>query len=241
MPVVAANTALMPRQHEKLAQSIFGGKYEKQIEVAGQLVPLPNGEWLAIAHFPASTPGAVESAFLAQIKDARLVGAVIVQVSRPFQSEAPGFRRAQQCSRPGLLYVNVEANLDFGLQDCWTINHNMRGNWVQADSPPVIRAAIGELGVRSVTVPNVMLSVYFRLADKARFMHAVYYFDPEAEGIASSRATLWEESDWHRDYIGQYPEKMAYVRTLRDWGETWHPQVRERFQSRAATARAPAN
>jgi hypothetical protein len=126
-----------------------------------------------------------------------------------------------------LLYAKTISNEEFGRQDCWTINHDVATR-SERDMPPIIRAAIGDLELRGVKYPPVLLSAFFRQADQQGFLHAVYYFNPEADGI-SSKPALWEESDWNRNYIHQHPDKIAYVEKLRAWAETWHPAVRDSF------------
>ena len=201
-----------------------------QVPVQGKFVPLPPGEWLVVAHFPAPGEGAVESLYLAQLNKDTLTKAVLIQSMRLGGEPGPGFRRSAQCSRTALLYTKTISNEDFGRQDCWTINHTVQVR-SERDSPSLIRAAIGELEARGVKYPPVMLSAFFRLADKQSFQHAIYYFNPESDGIASSPTPIWDDSDWHRNYIRQYPDKVAYANKLRGWAEGWHTQVRDAFES----------
>jgi len=226
------NASIVPRPAaEPDSASLMGKTVTGSVLTQGKSVPLPPGQWIVVAHFPAA--GGVESLFLAQLRRDKLSRAVLVQAST--QASESGFRRSAQCARTALLYVKTISNEEFGRQDCWTINHNL---WTQSerDTPPIIRAAIGDLEVRGVKYPPVLLSAFFRLADRQSFLHAVYYFNPETDGIAS-KPTLWEESDWNRNYIHQYPDKIAYVEKLRAWAEGWHPAVRDGFQGPDPTAR----
>jgi hypothetical protein len=127
-----------------------------------------------------------------------------------------------------LLYAKTISNEEFGRQDCWTIDHivSMRP---EGDTPSIIGAAIGELEARGVKYPPLLLSAFFRLADKQGFLDVVYYFNPETDGIISKPAS-WEESDWNRNRIHQYSDKIAYVEKLRAWAVAWYPAVREGFQ-----------
>jgi hypothetical protein len=201
-----------------------------QVPVQGRSVPLGPGEWIVVAHFPAPDDGGVESIYLAQLNKDLLSKAVLIQASRLGGESAQGYRRSTQCVRTVLLFAKTVSNEDFGAQDCWTINHNMPTR-TERETPSIIRAALGELETRGVKYPPVMLSAFFRLADKQSFQNTIYLFNPESDGIKSSPTPIWEESDWHRNYIRQYPEKVTYVEKLRGWAEAWHPLVRNAFES----------
>jgi len=204
----------------------------------GMAVPLPPGQWVVVAHVPAPEPGGIESLFLAQMRRDKLSRAVLVQARAQVDDSATGFQRSAQCARPALLYAKTISNEEFGRQDCWTIDHNVSMR-PERDSPPIIGTAIGELDLRGIKNASVLLSAFFRLADRQRSLDVVYYLNPETDGIISKPAS-WEESDWNRNHIHQYPDKIAYVEKLRAWAEAWYPAVRESFQGGLAeTARKP--
>lgn len=207
---------------------LMGQTVTGRVVVQGKSVPLPPGQWIVVAHLPGPDAGGTESLFLAQMRRDKLSRAVLVQASTRADQSETGFRRSAQCARTALLYAKTISNEEFGRQDCWTINHNL-STQSEREAPPIIRAAIGELELRGVKYPLVLLSAFFRLADQQSFLHAVYYFNPELDGITTKPA-LWEESDWNRNAIHQYPEKIAYVEKLRVWAEAWHPAVRDGFQ-----------
>jgi hypothetical protein len=193
----------------------------------GMTVPLPPGQWVVVAHVPAPDRGGLESLFLAQVRRDKLSRAVLVRATMQADESATGFRRSAPCARPGVLYAKTIANEELGRQDCWTIDHDASTR-SERDTAPMIGAAIGELELRGIKYPPVLLSAFFRLADKQRSLDAVYYFNPETDGI-TSRPTSWEESDWNRNDIYKYPDKIAYVEKLRAWAEAWHPAVRDGF------------
>jgi len=198
------------------------------IVAQGMTVPLPPGQWVVVAHFSAADHGGVESLFLAQIRRDKVSRAVLVRASTQAEESATGFQRSAQCARPALLYAKTISNEESGRQDCWTIDHNVSMQ-PERDASPIIGAAIGELELRGIKYPPVLLSAFFRLADTQRSLDAVYYLNPETDGIRSKPGS-WDESDWNRNGISQYPDKIAYVEKLRAWAETWHSAVRDGFQ-----------
>ena len=205
------------------------------VATQGMTVPLPPGQWVVVAHFPASDPGGIESLFLAQMRRDKLSRAVLIQARAQADGSATGFERSAQCARPALLYAKTISNEELGRQDCWTIDHNVSMR-PERDTPPIIGTATGELEARGVKYPAVLLSAFFRMADQQRSLEVVYYLNPETDGITSKPAS-WDESDWNRNGISQYPDKIAYVEKLRAWAETWHPAVRDGFQGAGSAQR----
>lgn len=226
-----ANPSIAPAQDSQAHNVIMGKTFQGAMNLHGRQVPLPEGEWTAVAYIAGTAVGATESLVLAQPKDAQLHGLVIIQSGRLAPDRPTGYRQSAQCVRAGLLYSKVLANEDFGYQNCWTINHNISAEWNASSVPNLLKAAVGDLSIRGVAMPAVMISVYYRLADKQSMLHAIYYFNPETEGIKSTPTSVWEESDWHRSYVAQYPEKVAYVQKLRAWSEGWHERVNEAFRT----------
>jgi len=205
------------------------------VATQGMTVPLPPGQWVVVAHLPAADANGVESVFLAQMRREKLSRAVLVQASTQADESATGFQRSAQCARPALLYAKTISNEEFGGQDCWTIDHT-ESTQPGRDTPPIIGAATGELEARGIKYPPVLLAAFFRLADQQRSLDVVYYLNPETDGITSKPAN-WDESDWNRNSIYQYPDKIAYVEKLRAWAETWHPAVRDGFHGAGSAQR----
>jgi hypothetical protein len=210
------------------ATTLVGKTVMGNVVAQGKSVPLPAGQWIVVAHVPAPGPGGVESLFLVQVRRDKVSRAVLVEAGTQAGDPAMGFPRLAQCARQGLLYVKTISNEEFGRQDCWTIDHDV-STGSERDASPIIRAAIAELERRGVKYPPVRLSAFFGLADRQSFLHAVYDFNPETDGI-TSKSALWDESDWNRNHIYQSPDKIAYVEKLRAWAEAWHLAVREGFQ-----------
>jgi hypothetical protein len=226
---VPANPAISVPVGSGETRSLVGKSFSERVVVQDRAIPLPQGRWTVVAHFPSPAQGTVEHVALARTSEKMLGAMVLIQRSTLPLGQSSGFRKSAQCTRQELLYVKVLANEDFETQDCWTINHNISANWAGQGAQGILRAAFGELKVRGIEAPPVLLSVFYRIADKATQLHAVYYFNPQVEGISPSQSLVWDESDWHRAYIYQYPDKARYVSRLIAWSEGWHPRLRQEF------------
>ena len=211
--------------------SLMGKTFTGRLPYLGRQLPLPPGTWTVVAQvFPSAHGDGSEGTALAEHVNARLVGLTVFTGTGPQARGGTGYRPFTQCQRTALTVVVVHANEEFGVQNCWTINHNTGTDaWSAKGAHPLMRAAAGALQVTAVAIPETLLSVYYRLADKQGFLNVLYYFNPEREGIRTRPTATWEESDWHRDYIARYPDKVAYVQRLKAWATAHHQALAESF------------
>jgi len=173
-----------------------------------------------------------ESIFLARIEGGKLTGATLFTGTSPNVKTDTGYRLHKWCQRTNVLYLQVDLNEEFGRQQCWHINHNVNiaAGWGNKEQPnPLLKAAMGELGIRQVVVPDTFIAVFYRLAEKYGYLNTLYYFSPEAEGIPEHRVSSWNDSDWHVNFIERYPEKVTYVTRLKGWAKDWWPQLKYSF------------
>jgi hypothetical protein len=173
-----------------------------------------------------------ESIFLARIEGSKATGVTLFTGTGPTVKTDTGYRPYKQCLRTGLLYLQIDLNEEFGRQQCWHINHNVNvaAGWGNKDQPnPLLKAGMGELGIRHVLTPDSFLAVLYRLAEKNGYLNTLYYFSPEADGIPEHRVSSWNDSDWHIDYINRYPDKVAYVARLKEWAINWWPRLKTSF------------
>lgn len=153
----------------------------------GRRLPLPPGQWTVVAYMPATVGGdGSESIFLARIEGSKATGVTLFTGTGPTVKTDTGYRPYKQCLRTGLLYLQIDLNEEFGRQQCWHINHNVNvaAGWGNKDQPnPLLKAGMGELGIRHVLTPDSFLAVLYRLAEKNGYLNTLYYFSPEADGI----------------------------------------------------------
>ena len=62
-----------------------------------------------------------------------------------------------------------------------------------------------------------MVYVRFRLANENNFLDIIHMINPDIEGIKPTRRASWKESEWHKDNIVSYPEKLKYIEKLKTW------------------------
>jgi len=197
---------------------LLGKVFSDAVVVGGQRVPLTEGDWRVVAQQVGSQPaGAGELVILARVEGNRLEGLVAIHAFTDPQRKSAGFPAFVSCSRDDVIHRDVRSNEAFGKQDCWWINHAVD---LWAGRQAALKAAQTELELRGVRLPAVMVDVGFHKADANRFLTAMYYFNPESDGIRS-QALPWQQSEWHRARISQHPEHVAYMKKLLAWAGTW--------------------
>ena len=225
------NTALTASTQTSAGEGIglMGRTFSSVVPFLGRQLPLPGGVWKVVAYVHGGTgEGRSRAIFLARVTEGKLLAASAFIGSEPTAEPPIGYRQYSQCMRKQLVHAEVHVNDDFGLQECWTINHNDSNAWRNTQDA-LLRAAMGELAISHLEVPQTMVSVHFRLADKSGYLNGVYFFNPEEEGIMTTPASVWQESEWYSGNINKYPEKSAYVQRLRLWGAMWLPKLKVTF------------
>jgi len=210
---------------------IYMGKlFSGFFPAAGRKLPLPPGSWVVLADL--RTGPQSSTYFLAKIENKRLVGAVTFF----FDSFREGvqYRPAAECTDPANLYAAVESNQDSrdgGSQAYWTIRGifaTVWGRWADRGTrmDPVIRSAAGEMEVQQITLPQDLVQVKFLRVELWGRVLGNCYFSPELERISSKTVSNWMESEWSYLNYEKYPEKVAYIDRLKEWGQAWWPKFK---------------
>lgn len=217
-----------------LDAAVMGRTYHDSLLANGFKVPLPPGNWVMLANSsikiindPANTG---TNYFLGRIEHKRLVGAVIIYAMR---SPGSGFARFDMCDPPDL-YLAKEEIIPFDHQACWLIHSYFTPPWQQwadktIDVKGITRAAAGDLAAKGVTYPQDLVSVHFFRSEKWGLLNVSYLYSPENEGITSNIAPTFRDADWFVTNIQKYPEKIAYVNKLKNWGDPFWLRFKAAF------------
>ncbi|MBI0325886.1 hypothetical protein [Burkholderia plantarii] len=239
------------RDPSGLNSAFIGRTYHDSIHVDGYDLPLPKGEWAPLASGRIHMRGYVGTAyFLGRIEHKRLVGAIRVAAAHADPSQnAPPIRNLGGCvvGNPDLNYLFIDSSNAPGL-GCWLINNYYTPPWsAWADRAMKIdgldRRAAGDLAAKGVDYPQDFVMVHATRVEAWGLLEVSYLFDPELDGIKSAAVLSPHESEWHATNIGQFPEKLAYVARIRDWGQAFWPKFEQAFEAGkpVAAAAAPAS
>jgi hypothetical protein len=212
-----------------LDTALIGRTYRDRFLVNGFNLPLPPGEWAIFANSsikiikdPANTG---MSFFLGRIEAKRLVGAVIIHAVRS-PSPSTGFEAFSRCDDAELIYAAKESVVPYDHQACWLMHTYFTPPWQQwADKAikmaSIARAAAGDMTAKGISYPQDFVAVQFFRSEKWGLLDVSYLFSPENEGIKSNVVPTLRDADWFGAHRQQYPEKVAYVNKIKDWGRSF--------------------
>jgi len=218
--------------------ALLGRTFTGSIPVDGFQLPLPPGEWAMLANgtvrnIEANATG--RAYFLGRIEHRRLMGVVDVTTLKSTAQPGTGFT-LKNCTipNPNLNYLSVQALTPQDHQGCWMISHAFTPMMLQwADRtipmPGLLRAAAGDLTAKGVSVPQDFVTVRFLRAEKWGLLDVSYWFNPETDSITSNRALTYRESDWQPGSIHRFPDKLAYVERIKQWGSVFHERFERAF------------
>ncbi|MEX3693381.1 hypothetical protein AB3X91_19020 [Paraburkholderia sp. BR14263] len=222
-----------------LDSPLVGRTYRQSIEIEGFMVPLPPGQWAVLANSSGRLHGTSGVAyFLGRIEQRRLVGAIRLFAVRSDELPGTGFPAANGCrsGNPDLNYLALEEVTPYGHQACWLINNFFASPLQQWEDralrmPALDRLAGRDLSAKGMSFPQDFVDVRFTRAETWGLLEVSYLFDPELDGIESSTSLSASESDWHAPNVGRFPDKVAYLAKMRDWGEGLWPRFKLAFAS----------
>ncbi len=185
-------------------QSYVDRVFRDELTLGGVPVMLPEGAWRGLVFQKIDSPvGEDQMLVLVQVEGNRLRALLALRARTNRQRQ--GFPAHRACSEIKGYVVKAEANESFGPQLCEWVTH-VTVPWTQ----PVFVAAADKLGAMNVDVPDIAIASGVHRADMARSISAVYYGNPEFQGIQTPHAT-WGQSAWHPGLLAASPEKQAYV------------------------------
>lgn len=195
-------------------------------------LPLPPGQWLTLAGGDAREGNAVGKHYLlGQIEHGRLMAAVQVTSLRN-RTQLLSFhgKGCDALHGPSVYSQELEPASSADHQSCWRLSHVFTPplqHWHDAAVPMsmLMRTGAATLAASHVGYAQDYVQVEFIRAEPWGLLEASYWFNPEREGIASDPAELPGNSNWRAGNVSRYPEKLAFIDGLKQWGGIF----RERF------------
>lgn len=195
----------------------FNQSFSNQITLLGKTLPLPDGRWRGIGYMQIAA-NQDEMVALAKIEHQKLAELVAVRVQTVKGKKGNGAQ--QTCDRREVFAKSVIASNPDGTQLCWWVNHA-----AQVWNQPLFNLSGSNLSQLSVPLPNTLVNTAFHKADFDSAITVFYYSNPESAGISTIN-TNWQSSEWHKDRVEQYPEKLAYLKKRELWAESWLPIIK---------------
>lgn len=231
-----------PTASGDIDNALGGRSFSGSVSVDGYKVPLPAGNWIILSSAHYKSPSATgEFVFLGQVKNKRLIGGARVTALRSSGQSGSGFPPTLKgCVGVNHvdLYVAAEAMDANGHQSCWLVDSFFTPPLQQwADRAVKInaldRAAAGDLAAKGVTYPQDFIRLRMTRTETWGLLEVAYLVSPETAGIKSDDVISLADTDWTRENISRYPEKIAYVEKMKQWGTQFWPRFKAAFDEGA--------
>lgn len=193
-------------------------------------IPLPPGDWVLAGYSePTSTNDKrLVTSYFARVENQVLTGMIRFTISAEMSDS--GWSVPSFCERKDVVFVEKLSAYDGGDIDCWGVNHRDMGwrNSTTVHSQMLYRY----LTTHKLRVPPFMPYLQYYKADSTNYLNIRYFFNPDVEDINVDKTLGWPYSEWHRSYIDDHPEKVAYLERLKLWGRKWKRKVDAGFQGK---------
>jgi hypothetical protein len=227
LAAVAAVTTAVQTAHAqpKWAQ---GQTYSGNIDIGGVQVPLPSGNWVvtgvenSVINMWGS--GAETSIGLAQISDGKLRAYAWISYNQQALINGSGWRldAEKNCARTEIHYAAVVRNRQVD-KSCTYVNHNVFD--ISSTSPKWWKDSVAYAKTNSIGIPLAVIQSGIVVSDRQNFVSVGYYFNPEIQGFAPPKNTVWQTSDWSVLNTASDEQKKAFVKSIIDWTEKTRPAV----------------
>ena len=217
-----------------LDDALIGRLYRDTIHVGGFALTLPDGQWALLSNGTTKTPSAAGvNYFLGRIQFKRLTGVVRVLALKSNGQPGAGFVAIQGCEKDNQnnFFTHQEDSTPFGAQGCWLIQNYYTTPWQNRVGGTVSmdQAAAASMAAKGITYPQDLVGTRFTRSEKCGMLEATFLFSPEADEISSNTVLSYFETDWHPKNIIHFPEKLAYMAKLKDWGTSYWPIFKANF------------
>jgi hypothetical protein len=233
-PDSAARDAI--KEDTGIDAAVLGPLYGGSLNVNGFTMPLPGSKWVKVA--AAKVKGKTFTGvayFLVNVSRKRLTRAIIVQAVRTIPGVTNDVELFHVENQPAVFRSDGCDEKDTGArQSCWMIFNYYASNWQRwgdrtAKVDNLARAAAGDMAAKGISYPQDLIDVQFVQSDTWGALSISYLFNPEMQSIQSHPALSFVDSDWASANITRYPEKLAYVDTLKQWGSSMWPHLQSAF------------
>ena len=233
-PLIALALGAWTSKEEAFKDLPVGKKVSNPLPIGKMHVPLPEGDWVVLGRGvseagstggKATAEGTMLTLRLGNIVGGKLRGYVHLYATLEYPRVSK-WTKSKDCSRTDIHLVQNEELPQVHSFFCWTVNHYaMSFNPKESSSMEASRY----FKDNNVSFPDTMLGVKYIMAVGPKYLAATYHHNPEFEGIAPSRNSKWDQNDWHKSRIHQFPDKAQYVEKTKTWAAGWREKVKADF------------
>lgn len=217
-------------------QLIVGNSYSGNIKLSspnnGVYLTLPEGNWILAAlenvrSSPINTGNShpvIFGRFVRTDEKKLITGIVGFESGNGANS---GWTTPNFCSRKDTFFIQTEIqNRGAREKKSWGVYPSSMG-YPAANASQYIRDFHQYATINKLQKPRSMITVQFYRSSSSKYLHAFYFFNPEADGFPKSASTTWQ-----KDIVIADAKRVQYLNSKKAWGEQWLPTFEAAFYGR---------
>ena len=213
---------------ENLDVAPIGTAVTGAFDLAGKLIPLPEGTYYLAARTTTEAPLLEGSAaspktkmvhvFLAYIRPPRMRAAVYARAALKPDRYLGHSWSGEPCKKEGTLFRADLTGSHGEDENCLLVDHTMLNLGPRAQG--FWRDAAAWLSAQNVQVPvPVVITANVTRFQNTQYVAASYSFNPRMYGCNAPVSRSYTDSPWHKDAIGEDPQRVRFVQSVTTWGK----------------------
>lgn len=217
-------------------QLIVGNTYSGNIKLSspdnGLYLALPEGQWV-LASLEYSRNNPINTGDYVPVINGRFVRTddkkritEIVGFESGNGSKA-GWATPSFCTRKDTYFIKTEIqNRGPREKKCWGVYPSSIGQ-PSASASQYIRDFHQYAAINKLVKPLSMITVQFYRSSQSKYLHALYMYNPEIDGLPRAAASTWQ-----KDVVIADAKRVGYLDSKKAWGEQWLPTFEAAFAGR---------
>jgi len=229
-PLLALLILHIPAVHaaEDLLTAPIGTAVTGSFELAGKLVPLPDGAFQLAARSiiqPAMLEGSIAiprakiaHVILVSIRPPRLRAAVHARASLKAERYLGSGWAGEPCKKEGTLYRADLTGSHGEDENCLLVDHSIRNLGPRAQG--IWKDAADWLTAQNVELPvPVLITAQVTRFQNTQLVAASYAFNPRMYGCNAPVSRSYADSPWNKNAVNADPQRVRFVDSVTAWGK----------------------
>lgn len=212
---------------EDLLTAPIGIAVTGSFELAGKLVPLPDGTFQLAArniNEPAMLEGSIAiprgkiaHVVLASFRPPRLRTLVHARAALKAEYNRGTHWAGEPCKKEGTLYRADLTGSHGEDENCLLVDHSIGNLGPRAQG--IFREAADWLAAQGVQLPvPVLITAHVTRFQNTQLVGASYAFNPRMYGCNAPISRSYMDSPWHKKNVDADPQRVRFVESVTGWG-----------------------
>jgi hypothetical protein len=209
----------------------IGNTYSGNIKLSspnnGIYLALPEGTWTLVSteerHGTNFASPLLDGIMISTDKKKRVLGVVSFTAGN---DSIGGWQKASYCSRKDLFFLHAEVIRHGRGMDCWGVRAIGTAT-PSAKAASYVHEFYQWAAKNGIKAPQTMIVVDIYRSSGAKYLHAMYFRNPEIAGFPRAGTAVWQ-----KDVVVGDQKRLKYLEGAKAWGEQWQPTFEAAFAGR---------